>query len=48
VIPLTWKHVEAQPDQEERQDSSEDWPQSPTYSRWSDSPHIARAYGQGE
>src|SRR6478609_6505336 len=32
--------------QEEWQDSPEDWPQSPTYSRWSDSPDIAKAYGQ--
>ena len=31
--------------QEEWQDSPEGWPQSPTYSRWSDSPDIAKAYG---
>jgi predicted dithiol-disulfide oxidoreductase (DUF899 family) len=31
--------------QEEWQDSPEGWPQSPTYSKWSDSPDIARAYG---
>lgn len=31
--------------QEEWQDSPEGWPQSPTYSRWSDSPDIAEAYG---
>jgi predicted dithiol-disulfide oxidoreductase (DUF899 family) len=31
--------------QEEWQDSPEDWPQSPTYSRWLDSPDVARLYG---
>lgn len=31
--------------QEEWQDSPDGWPQSPTYSRWSDSPDIAKAYG---
>ncbi|OBK71984.1 DUF899 family protein [Mycobacterium sp. 1274761.0] len=31
--------------QEEWQDSPQGWPQSPTYSRWLDSPDIARAYG---
>jgi predicted dithiol-disulfide oxidoreductase (DUF899 family) len=31
--------------QEEWQDSPEGWPQSPTYSRWLDSPDVARAYG---
>jgi predicted dithiol-disulfide oxidoreductase (DUF899 family) len=31
--------------QEEWQDSPDGWPQSPTYSKWSDSPDIARAYG---
>lgn len=31
--------------QEEWQDSPEGWPQSPTYSRWLDSPDIARVYG---
>jgi predicted dithiol-disulfide oxidoreductase (DUF899 family) len=31
--------------QEEWQDSPDGWPQSPTYSRWLDSPDIARAYG---
>ena len=31
--------------QEEWQDSPEGWPQSPTYSRWLDSPDIARLYG---
>ncbi|MDQ4118669.1 MAG: DUF899 domain-containing protein [Actinomycetota bacterium] len=33
--------------QEVWQDSPEGWPQSPTYSKWSDSPDIAAAYGQG-
>jgi predicted dithiol-disulfide oxidoreductase (DUF899 family) len=33
--------------QEEWQDSPDGWPQSPTYSRWLDSPDIARVYGQG-
>ncbi|MGD9987546.1 DUF899 domain-containing protein [Pseudonocardia sp.] len=31
--------------QEEWQDSPEGWPTSPTYSRWLDSPDIARLYG---
>jgi predicted dithiol-disulfide oxidoreductase (DUF899 family) len=31
--------------QEDWQDSPEGWPQSPTYSRWLDSPDIARLYG---
>lgn len=31
--------------QEEWQDSPDGWPQSPTYSRWPDSPDIAAAYG---
>jgi predicted dithiol-disulfide oxidoreductase (DUF899 family) len=31
--------------QEEWQDSPAGWPQSPTYSRWLDSPDIARLYG---
>ncbi|MFC8531772.1 DUF899 domain-containing protein [Nocardia sp. NPDC057227] len=31
--------------QEEWQDSPAGWPQSPTYSRWSDSKEIAAAYG---
>ncbi|UGT63984.1 DUF899 domain-containing protein [Nocardia asteroides] len=31
--------------QEEWQDSPEGWPQSPTYSKWSDSKEIAAAYG---
>lgn len=31
--------------QEEWQDSPAGWPQSPTYSRWPDSPDIARCYG---
>lgn len=31
--------------QEEWQDSPEGWPKSPTYSRWLDSPDVARAYG---
>jgi len=31
--------------QEEWQDSPEGWPQSPTYSKWLDSPDIAQAYG---
>ncbi len=31
--------------QEQWQDSPEGWPQSPTYSRWSGSSDIARAYG---
>ena len=31
--------------QEEWQDSPDGWPQSPTYSRWLDSPDIARVYG---
>ena len=33
--------------QEEWQDSPQGWPQSPTYSRWLDSPGIAKAYGTG-
>lgn len=33
--------------QEEWQDSPEGWPQSPTYSKWSDSDEIAAAYGEG-
>ena len=32
--------------QEVWQDSPEGWPQSPTYSRWADSPDIAAAYGE--
>ena len=31
--------------QEEWQDSPEGWPQAPTYSKWLDSPDIAKAYG---
>jgi predicted dithiol-disulfide oxidoreductase (DUF899 family) len=31
--------------QEQWQDSPDGWPQSPTYSRWLDSPDIAKAYG---
>ena len=31
--------------QEEWQDSPDGWPQAPTYSNWSDSPDIAKAYG---
>ena len=31
--------------QEEWQDSPEGWPQSPTYSKWLDSPDVARLYG---
>jgi predicted dithiol-disulfide oxidoreductase (DUF899 family) len=31
--------------QEEWQDSPDDWPQSPTYSRWAGSQDVARAYG---
>ena len=31
--------------QEQWQDSPDGWPQSPTYSRWPDSPGIAAAYG---
>jgi predicted dithiol-disulfide oxidoreductase (DUF899 family) len=31
--------------QEEWQDSPDGWPQSPTYSRWLDSPDVARLYG---
>jgi predicted dithiol-disulfide oxidoreductase (DUF899 family) len=31
--------------QEEWQDSPEDWPQSPTYSRWAGSEDIAALYG---
>lgn len=31
--------------QEQWQDSPAGWPQSPTYSRWPDSPEIAAAYG---
>jgi predicted dithiol-disulfide oxidoreductase (DUF899 family) len=31
--------------QEEWQDSPEGWPQSPTYSKWADSPTIAELYG---
>jgi predicted dithiol-disulfide oxidoreductase (DUF899 family) len=31
--------------QEEWQDSPDGWPQSPTYSRWLDSPDVAKAYG---
>src|SRR3954447_16259664 len=34
--------------QEEWQDSPEGWPKSPTYSKWPDSPDIARAYGPDE
>ena len=33
--------------QEEWQDSPAGWPQSPTYSRWADSPDIAARYGPG-
>lgn len=33
--------------QEEWQDSPDGWPQSPTYSRWLDSPEVARLYGSG-
>jgi len=32
--------------QEEWQDSPEGWPQSPTWSKWPDSPDIAKAYGR--
>ena len=32
--------------QEEWQDSPDGWPASPTYSKWLDSPDIARLYGQ--
>jgi hypothetical protein len=31
--------------QEEWQDSPDGWPQSPTYSKWLDSPAVARLYG---
>jgi predicted dithiol-disulfide oxidoreductase (DUF899 family) len=31
--------------QEEWQDSPDGWPQSPTYSKWLDSPDVARLYG---
>ena len=31
--------------QEEWQDSPQGWPQSPTYSKWLDSPDVARLYG---
>ncbi len=31
--------------QEEWQDSPEGWPQSPTYSKWLDSPEVAELYG---
>ena len=31
--------------QEEWQDSPDGWPQSPTYSKWPDSPDVARLYG---
>ncbi|MDG4666723.1 DUF899 family protein [Mycobacterium sp. 236(2023)] len=31
--------------QEEWQDSPEGWPKSPTYSKWLDSPDVARLYG---
>lgn len=34
--------------QEEWQDSPEGWPQSPTYSKWLDSPDVARRYGPNE
>jgi len=33
--------------QEVWQDSPDGWPQSPTYSKWADSPDIAKAYGTG-
>jgi predicted dithiol-disulfide oxidoreductase (DUF899 family) len=33
--------------QEEWQDSPQGWPQAPTYSKWLDSPDIAKAYGTG-
>ena len=33
--------------QEEWQDSPRGWPQSPTYSRWLDSPDVAALYGPG-
>ena len=33
--------------QEEWQDSPDGWPQSPTYSKWTGSEEIARAYGEG-
>jgi predicted dithiol-disulfide oxidoreductase (DUF899 family) len=33
--------------QEEWQDSPEGWPKSPTYSKWLDSPDVARLYGTG-
>ncbi|BBZ05324.1 hypothetical protein MCHIJ_47610 [Mycolicibacterium chitae] len=33
--------------QEEWQDSPAGWPKSPTYSKWLDSPDVARLYGQG-
>lgn len=32
--------------QEEWQDSPEGWPKSPTYSKWLDSPDVARLYGR--
>lgn len=31
--------------QEEWQDSPDGWPKSPTYSKWLDSPDVARLYG---
>jgi len=34
--------------QEEWQDSPEGWPKSPTYSKWLDSPDVARLYGPAE
>ena len=33
--------------QEQWQDSPEGWPKSPTYSKWLDSPDVARLYGPG-
>ena len=34
--------------QEEWQDSPDGWPKSPTYSKWLDSPDVARLYGPNE
>jgi predicted dithiol-disulfide oxidoreductase (DUF899 family) len=33
--------------QEQWQDSPAGWPKSPTYSKWLDSPDVARLYGAG-
>ena len=33
--------------QEQWQDSPDGWPKSPTYSKWLDSPDVARLYGSG-